>query len=938
MNGMVQSMNPTPKKKGDKMKYKVFVSVGIIALMLFGAFTVLINTGTENVKAADDNGLVAYWDFDEGTGTILHDKSGNGNDGTIYGATWVDGVKGKALYFNRSRVDSVEIPSSESLKSIKHEFTFTSLVKLKEYPTNGDFGETIVMFEKPYNGSYGSENGFILFVSDRDYQYGISLNSGGGLRQDAVDMATVLNLNNWYFISLVGCPNGTIYLYINGKLSGRTSWAPPLLIDDLENMWLGIDIDYDSEKTDGLDGYLDEMRIYNRSLGADEINSLYQMYIPYMATNNNGLVAYWDFDEGSGDILHDKSGNGNDGTINGATWVDGVKGKALEFDGESDYVEVPDSPLLDLTGDFTLVAWVNEFSHAQHQPYENHILSKHEPDVNSDGSWRFSIWENDVPCFVTYPPYTDYQTRPHVSANTSLSINAWHFVALTYSKDGKYAFYVDGKMTGAGEINFEIENTAKDLFIGSENGEKNYFDGIIDEVRIYNRSLGADEIKQLYSDIGTPSTNKQNIPVIGWVVDWNVEKAIQTIENNPNKFSEISWFAYHLTPENTFTTKETEFNTVKDIAERYNIDLSVTLRDDKAKSGPFINDSDKRRIQEDEIIQIIKEGNIKKLIIDYENGMPAGLEYATFVSELKNKIVADSEITWSVEISVALTCDQTKSGYEQLIDLADRTIMMAYDEHYKPDDPGPIAEYSWVEEHIENAINANVPKEKLILGIPNYYYAWEKQSDGTYNFTSGTYDTLMNEYSESDIQWDFENRVPYIVDGDKQIWLENAKSTGEKAKLALEYGLSGIAFWYVGGEDPDTYENLDMVISTPSKPKLNSIEGGSGYVDINWNPPSYTGDSPIIGYKIYRGDQSGKEVYIGTTTDTHYKDTSVESGHTYYYYVTAVNSNGEGSRSIEKSGTPQNGGGGSTPGFEVAYFIGALFVSSAMLYYRRRKP
>lgn len=54
-------------------------------------------------------------------------------------------------------------------------------------------------------------------------------------------------------------------------------------------------------------------------------------FIPF-----DGLVAYWDFDEGSGTIAKDKSGNGNDGTIHGATYVNGRYGKALSFNGEGD--------------------------------------------------------------------------------------------------------------------------------------------------------------------------------------------------------------------------------------------------------------------------------------------------------------------------------------------------------------------------------------------------------------------------------------------------------------------------------------------------------------------------------------------------------------------------------------------------------------------------
>ena len=54
------------------------------------------------------------------------------------------------------------------------------------------------------------------------------------------------------------------------------------------------------------------------------------------------LVAYYSFDEGEGNVLHDLSGNGNDGTIYGAKWVDGKYGKALEFDGRNNYVDCGD--------------------------------------------------------------------------------------------------------------------------------------------------------------------------------------------------------------------------------------------------------------------------------------------------------------------------------------------------------------------------------------------------------------------------------------------------------------------------------------------------------------------------------------------------------------------------------------------------------------------
>src|SRR4051794_26069672 len=76
------------------------------------------------------------------------------------------------------------------------------------------------------------------------------------------------------------------------------------------------------------------------------------------ASGTPGLVAAYSFDGGTGSTLADDSGNGNTGTIRGATWAAGKSAGALSFDGSSNWVTVPDSPSLDLTSAMTLEAWV----------------------------------------------------------------------------------------------------------------------------------------------------------------------------------------------------------------------------------------------------------------------------------------------------------------------------------------------------------------------------------------------------------------------------------------------------------------------------------------------------------------------------------------------------------------------------------------------------
>ena len=70
-------------------------------------------------------------------------------------------------------------------------------------------------------------------------------------------------------------------------------------------------------------------------------------------------IALYPFDEGSGSVVHDASGHGNDGKIYGARWTDeGINGKALKFDGVEDHIKVPHSPGLNLTDTYTIEAWV----------------------------------------------------------------------------------------------------------------------------------------------------------------------------------------------------------------------------------------------------------------------------------------------------------------------------------------------------------------------------------------------------------------------------------------------------------------------------------------------------------------------------------------------------------------------------------------------------
>ncbi len=213
------------------------------------------------------------------------------------------------------------------------------------------------------------------------------------------------------------------------------------------------------------------------------------------------LIGHWMFDEGSGDVAFDISGNGNDGTINGAQSVPGVGGSALEFDGVDDYVE---TPITDVPVDGTVAAWINTTSGDVRQA----VFSSH----NSE---EFRLQLN-------YRPGTGGPTRGFLGLNvlygslaaytdigSEMYDGSWHHVAFVWEgASPTIRVYWDGQekpVTYAGQNVWEgnYNRTAVHV-IGREdlNNSNYFFDGQIDDVRMYDHPLSEIEIQAAMNNAG----------------------------------------------------------------------------------------------------------------------------------------------------------------------------------------------------------------------------------------------------------------------------------------------------------------------------------------------------------------------------------------------------------------------------------------------------
>jgi len=193
-----------------------------------------------------------------------------------------------------------------------------------------------------------------------------------------------------------------------------------------------------------------------------------------------GLVLWYDFNRCQ---AIDLSGHGNNGTIYGAQCVQGRSGRALSFDGVDDYVEVPDNPSLD-SPYLSVSAW---------------IKTNVTPDEADDILRRVSPFALRITtsCQAQFHCLID-GTWYHADGCTQISLGEWHHIIGTF--DGStIRVYVDGVEDGNYSISGTIDSATHPLLIGKgAGGYGRYFNGTIDEVRIYNRALSEEEIKWLY--------------------------------------------------------------------------------------------------------------------------------------------------------------------------------------------------------------------------------------------------------------------------------------------------------------------------------------------------------------------------------------------------------------------------------------------------------
>ncbi|MEF8900098.1 MAG: LamG-like jellyroll fold domain-containing protein [Halovenus sp.] len=439
---------------------------------LDGSEEITVDGGDEAVTLtleAEKTEPVGHYRLDtiQDDGTVL-DASPSGNDGTNNGATVVDGVVGNALELAGEGV-WVDIPDDPSL-GVEH-VTIATWVSPEPSERSYIFdGRGHEYFLDEFRTASGEP-------SERP-EFGVSV---GNTFYGCVAPEASVPDSEWYHVA--GTYDGSeMRLYIDGELV-QTNDAPSGPIDVSPGpARIGNFTGAEDDSRDWTyDGAIDDLYVYNRALSQGAIQDLI----------GRAPVAHYRLDtiQDDGTVL-DASPSGNDGTNNGATVVDGVVDDALAFQGESIWVDVPDDPSLGVEN-VTIAAWVN-------------------PDSSSDPRYVFDGRGHEYlldlrgadrrrPQLFLFVGGDFYRC---IAPPGSVPDSGWYHVAGTY--DGsEMRVYVDGEsvQTNAkpsGPIDVSSGPARVGNFTGAEENSDDWtFDGVIDDLYVYDRALSNEEIDLL---------------------------------------------------------------------------------------------------------------------------------------------------------------------------------------------------------------------------------------------------------------------------------------------------------------------------------------------------------------------------------------------------------------------------------------------------------
>jgi hypothetical protein len=448
------------------MRVKEFVSIGFVAMMILSTFSIM---GIENAGGGTRGGgdMALYYPLDEGWRVTAYDNSGYGTHGNLHGGTWVQGIMRYALEFD-GQDDYILIPNAPSLLPGISDFTVELYIK-----SDGTSRQTII------NNGHGSSTAeYYLDILADGKLFGWT--DFPGTSGDSITGSSSVNDGQWHHVIFLR--DDKLHLFVDGVEDAIPAVHGNRDIDHGLDIYLGAN----TQAGYYFNGIMDEVYIYHRALSVEEIKENYEAF---------GLKLELHFSEGEGTTAFDSSDNGNDGTINGTKWTEGFFVHALKFDGVDDYVQISDDISLHLDSEesMTFEFWIktngsgeesalfHKYSTLNPNPY--YLLT-----LTSNGKFKGQIRDS-------------YELYSNLTSNSTITDGKWHYITFVIDRVAdKLTVYIDGNVDNmTDDLTIGTSTNNADLFMGKTASNDRYYNGSLDEIRIYDRALSAREVEDHYN-------------------------------------------------------------------------------------------------------------------------------------------------------------------------------------------------------------------------------------------------------------------------------------------------------------------------------------------------------------------------------------------------------------------------------------------------------
>lgn len=497
-------------------------------LRKYNSLVVLGSPATEEVGP----GPVADWSFDDGQGQVVQDSTRNNNDGVLGANSSVASddpawqsedmcVSGKCLKFDGTN-DYVKFANTINFGS--SDFSFGTWFKMSG--AGGGVDTQNPIFSQRIDTSGNAQPAVNLIVDNNRLLLVQIRDNVGAVVQ--INPSTALQYNSWYRVDVVKTAS-LVSVYLNGVLFGSTTHTLSGNFSlGATNRTIGAHQYNGSILRSFFNGYIDELKVFPYTRSVAQIKTEFNLGVSALSQKNDkaylsdGLVGYWKMDEASWNnncstaTVMDSSGNNNHGTScpSGGGLVGGTAGKfgnGAAFDGVNDYINVGSTISNQLTNRVSLSYWINIASNVS----GNVVSKRGSPNVLqltfTSGVPTFSIWQSN-------------NTAVSATAPSSLSLNQWHHV-VGITDGSRVNLYIDGVLVNSAAYDGTMAtDLTSSLYIGSLNGASGWINAQIDETRIYNKALSAQEVTDLY--------NWAPGPVAHWRMDDEVSGNAQTIADS----------------------------------------------------------------------------------------------------------------------------------------------------------------------------------------------------------------------------------------------------------------------------------------------------------------------------------------------------------------------------------------------------------------------